>query len=276
MHADDMIISVRQRKLACVLDPTLILGSSWGPGLALRLTRVMEAWLTRAFWQVIDASDIVIPRLGEATAPDDQSGANCTLRPTEAALTTWIAMRDSTDAGSWPFRWIGDNFAESQVGDAADNHVVERYELLLNALMRRQSRENGAPPPVDWSAWWNPLDIALDTLALSAALDAAIVLTVQVGDEAPWPVKALQHAGAPAERLDPIPMDSLFAAERALLRDALAAAGIAGMAQRLPRLAALHVIAVRGSSDETHTTDGESCDEACDPWHDGQAWWYFL
>ncbi|CAM3325001.1 hypothetical protein BUUB107078_25845 [Burkholderia ubonensis] len=42
MRADDMLVLVRSRKLACVLDPALVLGSCVGLAFALRLSRVLE------------------------------------------------------------------------------------------------------------------------------------------------------------------------------------------------------------------------------------------
>ncbi|EON19032.1 hypothetical protein C265_14427 [Cupriavidus sp. GA3-3] len=272
MHAEDMIVSVRQRKLACILDPALVLGSPWGPSLALRLTRVLEPWLTRAFWQVIDASEMVLPSLSANGAALDSGGA--VPRPLEPALIAWIAMRDCTDAASWPFRWVGDNVAGSQLGDAADHAVVERYEVLLDALLRRCEGARPALGPMP-SPWWDPLAIALDTLALSATLDAAIVLTTLDGDGAPWPVHALWRSGVDVRHLDPLPSESLFGAERSLLRDALAAAGVAGLAERLPRLAALHVMA---SSPHHACVDGPlvGTGHHADPWQQATAWWYPL
>ncbi|MGY8525621.1 hypothetical protein [Paracidovorax citrulli] len=280
MHPDDMVVSIRQRKLACILDPVLVLGSPWGPSVALRLTRVMEAWLTRAFWQVIDASDMVIPRL---PANDEAAKEAPLSRPLERALDAWIALRDSTDAASWPFRWVGDNFTESQVGDAADGGVVERYETLLDALLARcgsgadPSNVGDAGDADALSAWWNPMSLSLDTLALSATLDAAIVLTAQPDEAPPWPVRALQRCGIDVQHLDPLPADSLFGAERSLVRDALAAAGLAGMMQRLPPLAALHVIAEAPADAALLAAPRapvRAADATADPWARATAWWY--
>lgn len=233
MGADDFQVTVRRKKLTCVLDPALVLGSPFGLMFALRLAQVVEPWLTRAFWQLIDASELLLPRLAAAPA------AQAPLQPLAPVLRAWIALRDVTDAGSWRFRWIGDKLADSQLQDAADAGLLRRYEALAEAALRRNP-----PASVGRLAWppaWDPLETSLDTLAVSAALDGALVLTAEVGDAAPWPVQALGRIGAAVNALQPMPAESLFAHERALLRDALAAAGLAGVAQQLPRLVALHL-----------------------------------
>lgn len=280
MRADDLRVTVRQRKLPCVLDPALVLGSRDGFTLALRLTQVMEPWLTRAFWQVIDASELLMPRLSAAMRE------NGMLPPHDDALRSWIDLRETTDAGSWPFRWIGDNLAESQVQDGADAGVVERYEAFSEALAARW-------PDTGGDGWgWDPLRISLDTLALSATLDGALVLTARPDGREPWPVRAFAASGGSATCLDPPPPDSLFAAERALVRDALAAAGLATLSQRLPRLAVMHVSACLESAvgattayrlaladgaeadDDFAASAGIGDDEAPNPWRQAFACWY--
>ncbi len=269
MRPDDMLVHVHSRKLPCVLDPVLVLSAPYGFSLALRLTQVVEPWLTRAFWQLIDASDWVMPHLA-------RGGAEDRLQPQGEVLQAWIAMRDQTDAGSWPFRWIGDRFAESQLKDHADDAgLIARYEDLAESLAAR-TENTGTGEPRAWPVIWDPLQASLDTLALSAALDAAVVLTARADDNAPWPVQALGEAGIAAERLDPVPPESLFAAERARLRDALAAAGLACLAQQLPPLAVVHVMAGGRATLPTVGLLPAERDAAADAWSDAQAWWYAL
>ncbi|HEV8311983.1 MAG TPA: hypothetical protein VGQ23_02870 [Burkholderiaceae bacterium] len=258
MRQGDLSLTVSQRRLACVLDPALALGQPLGPTLALRLTQVLEPWLTRSFWQVIDASDLLRRRA-------EQGDASCARHmPDDTALSAWIALRDGTDAGSWPLRWVGDNLPESQMKDAADAGVVERCELLTGALVDRAAVADAEL--MAWSEGLDPVLGAMDTLALSASLDGAMVLSLLpddgVGD--PWPVQALARAGLQAQRLEPMPERTLFAAERQLLRDALVSAGLAAMAESLPRLAVVHAVV-----DDDASPQG-------DPWDGARAWWYLV
>lgn len=278
MLADDLLVSVRSRKLPCVLDPALVLGSPHGLEFALRLTQVTEPWLTRAFWQLIDASDLVMPKL---VAPDRGDA----LQPRGDMLDAWIALRERTDAGSWPFRWVGDRLAESQLKERADEGLMLRHDAIAESLALRLG-EDGAEHGRGWPPGWDPLSASLDTIALSTALDAAAVITAVVEDDEPWPVRALRRLRVPITRLDPLPPESLFATERALLRDALAAAGLAPLVQRLPALVVLHVMAGGGAgparelADEFTSGDEGAVDASrwpsADAWHEARAWWYRL
>ncbi|KIP18936.1 hypothetical protein KY49_4036 [Burkholderia sp. MSHR3999] len=282
MRADDMLVSVRSRKLACVLDPALVLGSRVGLAFALRLSRVLEPWLTRSFWQVIDASELLLPGLA-AGAPNDDIDAQW---PLADVLQAWIALRDATDASAWPLRWIGDNLAESQLDGAVASGIVMHYEALAEALAARL-RLDEDPVSGIWPSRWRPREASVDALALSAALEGALVLTASVAQREPWPVQALARLGRPARLLDPLPAErsaSLFAAERALLLDALAAAGLASLAQELPPLVALHVNVVPAMVAAAAHVPPRAEEglapapriDAANPWDDVRAWWYYL
>jgi hypothetical protein len=282
MHADDLFVHVHRRKLCCVLDPMLVLGTRVGCVFAVRLAQVLEPWLTRSFWQVIDASDWLMPALvaahpvggGETGA---QEPADDLTRPLHEVLQSWIALRDRTDAGSWPFRWIGDNLAGSQLQASVDASVVTRYEVLAEALSAQAVfTEAFALDPL---SGWDQADASLDALALSVALDGAVVLTASARDAQPWPVQALARIGRPARLLDPVPdarAVSIFGAERDVLRHALAAAGLAGMVQELPRLAALHVNLSYAASFRWLGNGQVREPDAGNPWNGAQAWWYYL
>lgn len=140
MHASDMLVHVHTRKLSCVLDPALILATPGGIKLALRLTHVVEPWLTRTFWQLIDSSDWL-----RAVLPNED--ADAAVAPRSDVLGAWIEMREQTDAASWPFRWIGDRLAESQLLDHADACLIEHYEALADS-------SPPAPSAVAASAAW--------------------------------------------------------------------------------------------------------------------------
>lgn len=255
MGASDLRVTVDAAKLRCVLDPALALAHAHGPRLALGLTRVFETWLTRSFWQVLDASELLLLRGtagGAAAAPDP------------AALTEWIALREGTDAGSWLLRWVGDCLAESQLRSAGDEPVVERFEWLAEALQRR---DEAAGRREGWCHGLDARAAALDGLALSAALDGALLLCPwPAGTEAPVPVQALARAGVPAEAATA--NEDLFAAERQWVRQQLAAAGLVPMLSSVGRLCAVHALAPPGGCG--------AAGDAEDPWAAAAAWWYAL
>jgi len=256
MHRADLSVSVSQRKLACVLDPALVLGHAFGPTLALRLTQVMEPWLTRSFWQTLDASELLLRQSERA----DSHAADSAL--SASALAEWIALREGTDAGSWVFRWIGDRLAESQVQDAADIGVVDRFERLAEALAQRWERS--APARASWG--FDALAGALDALALSATLDGALVLGSAGAAALPWPVQAARRIELAESRLEP-ERESLFAAERSVVREALARAGLAPLLANAPPLAALHLV-----FDDTLAPESDTPD----PCGAAHLWWYLV
>lgn len=270
MRTSDLSLRVSLHKQPCVLDPTLILAHPHGPELAMRLTQVLEPWLTRSFWQIIDSSELLAQQRSFTAAPPVPESLH--VRTNAAALTSWIALRDRTDASSWPLRWVGDNPSESQLGDADCLEIVERYERLARAL------EDRAGPGLSRCASWHygidPILTALDTAALSATLGGALILCeIPTRDAAPWPVQAMSLTGLHPLRIDDARNDSLFDTEREWVRDILVTAGLSVVAQRLPPLAIVHVLADLVAIAQTAN---DSTDTQADPWATAHAWWYVL
>jgi hypothetical protein len=281
MRCGDLSLTLRQHRLSCVIDPALLLCHAEGAALATRLARVVEGWLPRSFWQVIDASDWV---LGDGPDPGLRV-ARCAPVDTQplskTAVRRWMAMRNGTDAGSWPLRWVGDNFAESQVQDGADADIVERTEALVDALAQRLALPDADPwRSICHGSGWSSLNGSVDLLALAAALESTRVLTcISPGATEPGPVGVLRAAGLAISALNPLSPDSLFAAERGLLRDAMAACGLPVLVDRLPALAVLHVRLGDGVDDRIEPAAAtalvtDACPAPQDPWQDARAWWY--
>lgn len=308
MRRADVSVHVEQRRLPCVLEPSLLLTHAQGPSLAMRLVSVVEPWLTRSFWQALDNSELLtgrVPQLGSATPI---SGA---------ALTRWIQLRERTDESAWVLRWVGDRIAESQLRDVEDLSLFDQFELLQAALeLRAEQRGMTLRSP------WPGLDLrraALDALSLSAVLEGALVLCAALAGQRPSLVVLAEQlgfdvieavegtavvaaggagAGARADAgaagmatgasaVSPTAASSLFSTERALLREALARAGLATLAQQLPPLAVLHVVRMDDAGvtadppsdaaiDEPLTLDAAGDCAPPDPWDGTRVWWYWL
>jgi hypothetical protein len=270
MRQADLSLRIDRRKPACVLDPALVLCHAQGPLLAQRLAAVFEPWLTRSFWQAIDESELLLPRMARGDVPAGPSTGAASM-PSAAALQTWIALREATPAGEWNQRWIGDRLPESQLPEAADAALVERYEALLCALPPAAS--SGEMPQAATRVWgrFDAAAAALDALALSAALDGALLLCAQASastDGLPWPLQAAGRVGLAVERVSP-ERQALWTAERDFVRQAVAGAGLAPMALAcLPALWVVHAVVL---DDEPHATDG-----APEPWRDARISGYAL
>ena len=258
MGASDLHVTVDSAKLRCVLDPGLALGHVHGPRLALGLTRMFEIWLTRSFWQVLDASEL----LGQAhLSPAPRTAFD------PSAISEWIALRDRTDAGSWLLRWVGDNVAESQLHVLDGDGLVDRFERLSAALATRDEGPPGGQ--ACWQPAFDPHAVALDAIALSATLEGALILCPQPPQPAdPWPVQVLERLRLPVRRIAQDEARTLFVAERELIRQQLASAGLAALLEPMAPLAVVHVLAGHSA----FSPDGEGAD----PWSQAQAWWYPL
>ncbi|MDR7334401.1 hypothetical protein [Roseateles asaccharophilus] len=253
MGASDLRVTVDGVKLRCVLDPALVLGQACGLKLALGLTRVFETWLPRSFWQVLDASELL--------AAESQSG----LHP--LALNDWTALRDGTDAGSWTLRWVGDNLAESQLrgSGGGDESLVERFEWHAEALQAHQAQR-----AEHWCRGFDPVAGAHDALALSAALDGALILCRAPDEHSPpGPIQALGRLDSPPRLLAESDGGSLLAAERLFVRQAIAAAGLAALLQSVQHACVVHALTLPPDADASN-------DDSQDPWRCSQAWWYRL
>jgi len=262
VSTSDLRVSVAVARLRCVAEPALVLAHPLGARLALALARVFELWITRSLWCAIDNSEL-LARTAQA------AGAEGARRlPDARAVSEWGTLRHSTDAGSWPMRWVGDCVAESQLQAAAEADLVDRFEWLRAALERTSDRDRTPELP----AWCGPLDLRAgtrDALALSAALDGAMLLCLRPhDDEAPWAVQELQYRGLPAACLTDTADAKLFAAERQWVRQALASGGLAVLLQSLPDLAVVHVLLDAGA-EPSGADDGG-------PWTGAQTWWYGL
>jgi len=270
MRRADVSVHVDQRRLPCVLEPSLLLTHAQGPVLALRLVTVFEPWLTRSFWQALDNSELLIGHSPIAAEPS--------LDISSAALTRWIQLRERTDESAWVLRWVGDRIAESQLGDVEDLNLFDQFEQV-HAWLEQRAQVHG----LGLGTPWRGFDLhraSLDALSLSAVLEGALVLCSTCEGRAPAPVALAHQLG-----LDVVDMgaaqaaESLFPAERQFLREALARAGLATLAQSLPPLAALHVCLEarppqRPSGQQVDAL--EAAFDPPDPWGQARVWWYPL
>lgn len=84
----DLSVTISQRRWSCVLDPTLAL-SYYGLALVKRLRQVMEVWVVRELWNILDnthfylqdpASLLPNREAWQGTAGGPASGRQCPVR----------------------------------------------------------------------------------------------------------------------------------------------------------------------------------------------------
>lgn len=175
MLDQELEVSIRARRWACVVDPMLAFVSPLGAQLVQRLSTVMELWMVRTFWQVLDSSDFY-RRDPLAFWPADRRDA---LRPQAPqivqALCYWEGLRARTDMAGCGLRWVSDNLSESSLPEGAPPDLIERYESLHQSLSLRADPHLEATETAGFFG-------AMDTLSLCAALGSARVLTLAATD----------------------------------------------------------------------------------------------
>jgi hypothetical protein len=278
----DLSLTLSQRRRPCVLDPGLML-SRFGLPLVRRLGELVELWMVRELWHVLDNSQFFLEQphsLFRISNEDGPVAGRETPSRDEVAivLNGWERIRMANDLSGLKIFWIGDGLSESLVPAGAAADLVWRYE----SLARRLDRHLAGSGPMACAA--------RDTAALVAALGAAFVLTYRTSREV--------EAGMPPAICDvftgrfpcqPVAEDDpIMAIERAYLRHLLVHSGAAGLLWSGLHLAVLHLAApaaaaVDGAPPLALTDDlveietaPPAADAAADPWDGARAFWYQL
>jgi hypothetical protein len=220
MIDSELEVSVRARRLACVIDPLLALSSPYGALLAQRLAQVAEVWVTRSFWQALDASEF--HRRDPLAFWSESERANLpasTVAEVRAALALWEEMRARTDLGHCRLHWLNDNITESALPEHVAPEQFARYERLHESLATRCNRSSDVGETLGFFG-------AMDALVLAATLGNARLLSFASSDARAGIVSTCAALGL---ALDTVPMaDALARRERdrwrELLLDAAAAA----------------------------------------------------
>lgn len=167
----EFTLAVRGRRWSCVVDPLLALATPGGAQLVQRLAQVADVWVTRAFWQALDASEFH-RRDPLAFWPESQRDA----LPADAAdgvvgaLAVWERMRARTDLAHCRLNWLNDCLSESALPDHAPPDLIDRYEALHEALVARGDAAQELRETLGFLG-------ATDALALTAALGTARLVT---------------------------------------------------------------------------------------------------
>lgn len=294
----DLAVTLSQRRWSCVVDPALLLLTPFGPTLVQRLGELMELWMVRTFWRVLDDSVFCLrnpERLAPGQAVRGRGGFDAdTVRH---AVVAWERIRARSDLCGLRVRYVGDTYSQSALPEKKEPDLVQRFEALSEALLERLSQRGHGAPEDGYDAWAATLDV----LALGAALSPAFVLTFQTpaADQPPALCAQAQSWGLRCLRVNhQTERDPLATLERDHIRSLLVHAGLAPLAWAGVRLAVAHVL-VPGSAlvrtllddmvaredpevesiiraTEANVSLGTSSAAGIDFWHDAQVFWYSL
>lgn len=277
MLDQELEVSVRARRWACVVDPLLALSTPLGAQLVQRLAAVVELWMVRGFWQALDSSEYYRrdplafwPPAARAALPPETAG------DVAHALRFWEDLRARNDMACCGMHWISDNLSESALPDGAPANLLERYESLHQGLAQRADPRLEA---TETAAFF----CAMDTLALAAALGPARILTLAPGDPRACLPAVCQVLELP---FDAPAASRLAAAERRHFGELVVHAGATGLAWAAPPLALAYPVLpvavpqVLEVEDYAHRglpeslpppyamdDEGEPLPVALDPWH---------
>ncbi|GAB4226250.1 MAG: hypothetical protein Kow00121_54420 [Elainellaceae cyanobacterium] len=250
-------ISIQQRRCACVLDPTLAL-SDYGLPLVKQLAELMELWVVRELWHILDNTYFYVHQSRSVYAEQKHrkrfyaehleigttSHQPQPLSPQAIrALREWERLRLETDLCSLKLFWIGDSVGESLLPETTETGVVWRWETLAQSLEHQLNEHlNGhrANAEILTSAF-------LDAAALAVALPSAFILTtipneISSVDEKPIPriCETLATAGIGCTRIDL--SDPIAAIERDQIYHLLVHAGLSKFLWAGLQLAVLHLV----------------------------------
>jgi hypothetical protein len=230
----DFSVNISQKRKIAVLDPVLAL-SPYGIPLVRRLAEAMELWVPKTFWHMLDNSNFYLCQ-PDAFNEDIQIGEIPVWQNQEAifhALQEWERIRAETDPASMKLFWIADGPGESILPAEFEPSIIRRFEGLSSCLDRRLKSEN----LLTWAF--------RDTVALSAALPSAIILTQMhtscSGYCAPAICSVLREWDLDHHQIDLD--DEWLHLERDYFRQNMVLAGLAKLRWSGLRLAVLHIVA---------------------------------
>lgn len=159
----------------CILDPMLAL-SSYGIPLVKQLGTVMDLWIGREFWHVVENIQFYLqhPELLLLNRAMPDRTEYITAFPTQEiiqSLQAWAKFRQELDLERIKLFWIGDRLNESSFPQGIPPNTIPTYERLASALANR------LPPSPQTSETLSAL--LIDTVALSASLNSSFILTRQ-------------------------------------------------------------------------------------------------
>ncbi len=270
MLDQELEVSFRARRNAYVIDPLLALASAHGAQLVSRLSTVADVWVTRTFWQVIDASDyyhndplnfwpqVLHVQLSQNTASDFKH-----------ALMLWEEVRQRSDMSHCRLNWASDNLTESVFPDGTPPDLIARYEMLHQSLTSRSNPNNES---IENAGFYG----AIDSLCLAAALGNARVLSTAPTSSVSCLMLACQQAGLQLESLEgQNPPNTLLSIERQRFQELIVSAGCSALIWAGLRPAIIHPVLsadliLRVEQAELHTVECLSIDAMLDDYSDDQ------
>jgi hypothetical protein len=237
----ELSVKFHQPHRTCVLDPLLAL-SSYGIPLVKQLGTVMDLWVGREFWHILENIQFYLQHpefLLLNRAMPDRTGYIAAFSAPEIiqSLQDWEKFRQEIDLEQMKLFWVGDRLNESSLPKGISPNTLRDYERLAHSLDDRIPRSPQASETLT--------SLLSDTLALSASLSSSFILTRQyVTDEnnllLPEICLELESFGIPCQivKIE----DEMVAIEQDYLRQLFVQVGLSKFLWAGLRLSVLHLL----------------------------------
>ncbi|MBE8991616.1 hypothetical protein [Nostoc sp. LEGE 12450] len=271
----------------CIIDPALAL-SVHGVPLIQQLGEVMELWVVRELWHILDSSsfysqhpELITPKgINSCRTPKQERVA---LEETLCSLKRWEQFRMENDLARLNLFWLGDSLRESLLPKNKNLEIFWQWEVLTKSLDSQLDESQ----TIDYVL---PLAFR-DTIALAASLGSAFILTYQQKADfeknfPPEICKALQFWGISCQVLTP--RDSCVSVERDYLRQLLVSTGTIKFLWAGLHLIVLHLFVPESPkanvlSQKLPFSPSDLADEKVDspklqnePWIGARGFWYLV
>jgi hypothetical protein len=274
----ELSISLQHRRWACVLDPMLAL-SEYGLLLVKQLGDIIELWVVREFWNMIDSSqfyqqqpEILLQDFATERSP---LYSQQILR----SLQEWDRLRTLSDRNSWHVHFLADVIGESCLPGGVDSDLIWRWESLA------QSLDTQLNPKED-----NSLILAVRDLAALAAARPACILTYRLPEEIdsnlpPKICNTLESWGIHCQEVNN--EDAIAPLEREQFRTLIIHAGLSKLLWAGLNLVIIHlVVPAEATLTATNWSEEYAFSSTPDPaeaqatqinlWEGSQGFWYTL
>ncbi len=167
------------QRRTCIIDPTLAL-SRYGIPLVKQLGELMEIWLAREFWHILDNTHFYLEHpeylFLQGAIPTTTTYIHQSIRQEIIqALQEWEQRRKETALLDLNIFRVGDKPEESHLPERMGSQMIGSYENLAHSLENRMEKHLDTNETL--------ISAFRDTVALAVTLDSSFILTCQLPKE---------------------------------------------------------------------------------------------
>jgi hypothetical protein len=235
----ELSIKFNQPRRTCILDPMLAL-SSFGIPLVKQLGTVMDLWVGKEFWHVLDNIQFYLQHpelllLNRAVPDKTEYISSFSASQIIQSLQEWESFRPEIDMDLVKLFWVGDRLNESSLPKGIHPNIIQKYEFLSQSL---DDRIQASPQTSETLTL-----LFSDTIALSASLSSSFILTHQYAAEnnslLPAICLELDSFGIPCQTV--AMNDKMLMIEQEYLRKLFVQAGLSKFVWAGLKLNVLHI-----------------------------------